>query len=111
MNLIKSFLIILIYLFSSISCQQKGAKAIYVDIDVLKTSKKYDIYVLDFKSDKMPPATYWSLAYWDMDITEFIKEHPDAKRTGAYAGLQTQGNGSKNAIMSFWDVFYTENGV
>ena len=40
MYLIKSFLIILIYLFSSISCQQKGAKAIYVDIDISKTSKK-----------------------------------------------------------------------
>ena len=111
MNLTKSFLIILIYLFSSISCQQKGAKAIYVDIDVSKTSEKYDTYVLDFKSDKTPPATYWSLAYWEMDITEFIKEHPDAKRAGAYAGLQTQSNSTKNAIMSFWDVFYTENGV
>ena len=82
MNLTKSFLIILIYLFSSISCQQKGAKAIYVDIDVSKTSKKYDTYVLDFKSDKAPPATYWSLAFWDMDIIEFIKEHPMQKEPG-----------------------------
>ena len=101
MNLIKSFLIILIYLFSSISCQQKGAKAIYVDIDVSKASKKYDTYVLDFKSDKMPPATYWSLAYWEMDITEFIKEHPDTKRAGAYAGLQTQANGLKMQLCLF----------
>ena len=109
MILAKSFLIILI--FSSISCIKKGAKAIYSHLDVSKTSKKFDTYVIDFKSDKTPAATYWALANWQMDITEFSKLHPDAKIAGAYAGLQTQYNGTKQAIMSFWDVFYTENGV
>ena len=44
-----------------------------------------------------------------MDITEFSKLHPDAKIAGAYAGSQTQLNGTKQAIMSFLDIFYTEN--
>ena len=109
MVLTKSFLIISIFLTSLISCQ-KGAKAIYSDIDVSKTSKEYETYTIDFKSDKTPPATYWSLAYWDNDITDFKKYHPNAKRAGAYAGLQTKADGTKQAIMSFWDVFYEENG-
>ena len=36
-----------------------------------------------------------------MDITEFIKEHPDTKRAGAYAGLQTQANGLKMQLCLF----------
>jgi hypothetical protein len=107
----KTFLIIFVILFTSIVSVQKGAKAIYSSMDVSKTSQKYETYSVDFKADKTPPATYWSLAYWDNDITDFNKYHPDAKRAGAYAGLQTKHDGSKQAIMSFWDVFYTENGV
>ena len=111
MNLTKLFLIIFIYLFSSISCQQKRAKSIYVDIDVSNTSKKYDTYVLKFKTEHAPLATYWTLAKWDMDISEFIKEYPDAKSSGAYAGLHMQTNYEPKAFTSFFDIFYTENGV
>ena len=107
----KSLLIIIAFLFTSITSAQKGAKAIYSSMDVSKTSGKYETYTVDFKADKTPPATYWSLAYWDNDISDFNKYHPDAKRAGAYAGLQTKTDGTKQAIMSFWDVFYTENGV
>ena len=85
------------------------AKNIYSDPDLSKTSKKFEIFTIDFKAIDAPDKTYWSLCNWRMDLTEFKKKHPDATGGGAYSGLKTNVN-SKTGILSFWEVKYTENG-
>jgi hypothetical protein len=85
------------------------AKYIYSNPDLSKTSNRFEGFSIDFKGINTPNSTYWSLCNWGMDLTEFKKTYPDAKGGGAYGGLQTLIN-SKTAILSFWEVLYTENG-
>ena len=85
------------------------AKTIYSNPDLSKTSNQFEGFSIDFKGINTPNSTYWSLCNWRMDLTEFKKTHPDAKGGEAYGGLQTLIN-SKTAILSFWEVLYTENG-
>ena len=85
------------------------AKNIYSDPDLSKTSKKFDGFTIDFRGIDTPNCTYWALCNWKMDLTEFKKKYPDAKGGGAYGGLQSSTY-EKRAIMSFWQIQYTENG-
>ena len=105
-NLILVFLIISILVSFVISPM---AKNIYSDPDLSKTSKKFDGFTIDFRGIDTPNSTYWALCNWQMDLTEFKKKYSDAKGGGAYGGLQSSTY-EKRAIMSFWEIQYTENG-
>ena len=94
-------------LISFVACPM--AKNIYSNPDLSKTSNAFEGFTIDFKAIDAPNKTYWSLCNWRMDLTEFKKTYPDATGGGAYSGLQTNIN-SKNGILSFWEVKYTENG-
>ena len=99
------FILLSIIIFSS--CQM--AKNIYSDPDLSKTSRKHDIFTIDFRAIDTPNSTYWALCNWQMDLTDFKETHTDVTGGGAYGGLQTIING-KTAIISFWEVGYKENG-
>ena len=85
------------------------AHNIYSDPDLSKTSRQFDGFSIDFKGIDTPNSTYWALCNWQMDLTNFKKTHKDVSGGGAYGGLQTHID-EKKAIMSFWEVQYTENG-
>ena len=74
------------------------------------TSQKFNTYTIDFRGIDTPPATYWSLCNYALDLTDFKKTHLNVTGGGAYGGLQTLENGEKVAIMSFWKIYYQENG-
>ena len=98
------FIIISIIIFQGIFC-------IYSVPDLTKTSNKFNTFTIDFRGIDTPPATYWSLANFHMDTTEFEKTHSEVSGGGAYAGLQILSNGSRVAIISLWKITYKENGV
>ena len=77
--------------------------------DLSKTSNKFNTFSIDFRGIDTPPATYWSLANFHLDTTDFEKTHKDVSGGGAYAGLQTLSDGSKVAIFSLWKISYKEN--
>ena len=78
--------------------------------DLTKTSNKIDTYMIDFIGIETPPATYWSLANYHLDMSDFEKTHSNVTGGGAYGGLQTLSNGEKVAIISFWKINYSEKG-
>jgi hypothetical protein len=84
------------------------AHNIYSDPDLSNTSKEFDAFTIDFRGIDTPYKTYWALCNWQMDLTEFKKTHKDVSGGGAYGGLQMSDE--KKAILSFWEVLYTENG-
>ena len=43
--------------------------------DLTKTSNKINTYMIDFIGIETPPATYWSLANYHLDMTDFEKTH------------------------------------
>jgi len=86
------------------------AKNIYSTPDLSKTSNKFDGFTIDFRGIDTPEATYRALCRWNMDLTEFIKDHSDVTGGNAYGSLQTK-NGKRVAILSFWEIGYKENGV
>ena len=88
-----------------------SVKSIYSVPDLSGTSNKFNTFTIDFRGIDTPPATYWSLANFHMDTTEFEKTHSDVSGGGAYAGLQTLSDGSRVAIISFWKLKYKENDV
>lgn len=73
-------------------------------------NKKYtggcDTYLIDFKSDDAPNATYWALANYSMYLRSegTRSKFKNIKGGGAYCGLQNTG--SQVAIMSFWEWSY-----
>ena len=74
---------------------------------------KFKEYSVDFKADHVPQGTYCSLANWYMDLSELKKTHTNVHTNSgsiqAYAGLQnTVTNKGTTSIMSFWDVFATD---
>ena len=97
------------YLIISLSINQI-IECIFIVPDLKKTSNKFNTYTIDFRGIDTPHSTYWSLANYHLDLTDFEKTHSDVTGGGAYGGLQTLFNGEKVAIMSFWKVNYKENG-
>ena len=83
---------------------------IFCTPDLTKTSNKFNTYTIDFRGIDTPPSTYWSLANYHLDLTDFEKTHSEVSGGGAYGGLQTLYSGEKVAIMSFWKINYKENG-
>lgn len=96
------------FLLANVICP--SAKVIYSHPDLSKTSKKFEIFTIDFMGTNTPKTTYWSLCNWDMDLTNLKKIYTDVTGGDAYGGLQVVENGRKS-IMSFWQVEYKENGV
>ena len=78
--------------------------------DLSETSNKITTYTIDFRGIDTPESTYWSLANFHLDTSDFEETHSDVSGGGAYAGLQTLYNGERVAIMSFWKINYKENG-
>ena len=97
-----SYLIILFIIFPI-------SKSIFSVPDLTHTSNKFNTYTIDFRGIDTPPSTYWSLANYHLDLTDFQKTHSDVTGGGAYGGLQTLSNGEKVAIISFWQINYKEN--
>lgn len=82
----------------------------YAGPDLSRTSGKFNSFMIDFRSDKTPLTTYWSLANFGMDLSsaKTRKEYPGITGYGAYAGLQNS-NGKKG-ILSFWEASYLKDG-
>jgi hypothetical protein len=78
--------------------------------DLSETSNKITTYTIDFRGIDTPESTYWSLANFHLDTSDFEQTHSDVSGGGAYAGLQTLYNGERVAIISFWKIKYKENG-
>lgn len=103
----KIFILILLSL-SFVICPL--SKAIYSHPDLSKTSKKFETFSIDFKGTLTPPATYWALCNWHMDLTEFKKSHQEVSGGGAYGGLKMTGKSVSTALLSLWKVYYVEDG-
>ena len=62
----------------------------YSSPDLSKTSYRFDSFIIDFRSDKAPLTTYWSLANFGMDLSSVAtrRAYRGIEGYGAYAGLQ-----------------------
>ncbi len=71
--------------------------------------KRYTEYVIDFKADYLPNATYCCLSNWKMDYSSLSQEYTSYRTeydgVHAYAGFQSLADGERVSIMSFWDIF------
>ena len=101
-------LLVFIYLFSIINVYATSAHNIYSDPQI-DTNTIYDTFTIDFQGTQTPNYTYWALSNWGMDLNSFKQNHSNVEGGGAYAGLQTNEEGRRSAIMSFWEVSY-DNG-
>ena len=65
-------------------------------------------YAIDFKADKVPKATYCSLANFRLDFssrkTKYTEVYQDYTSVSGYCGFQRAPDGSLNLILSLWDV-------
>lgn len=70
----------------------------------------FDFFSVDFCTDSQPDFTYWSLANWGMDSSEYMKrnKYTGADSVGAYGGLQDVGDHTTK-IMSFWEMYFSKN--
>ena len=105
----KNFTLLVLFLaiFNYSACSL--AKNLYAFPDLTKTSGKFDTFMIDFKGIETPVSTFWSLCNWQMDLTEFKKTHTKVKGGEGQGGFQNI-NFSRSAVLSLWDIFYTENG-
>ena len=94
-----------IVIMSNENKKRHMAHNIYSNPILTRTSKKFDGFSIDFRGVQTPISTYWALCNWEMDISSFKNEHPDALGGGAYSGMQNTING-KTAILSFWEILY-----
>ena len=78
----------------------------------LQDGQRYISYSIDFKADAAPAGTYCCLAQWAPDLTVLRYSYPDAHcdyaSVGGYAGLQHRSQGDWVSILSFWNVYYTD---
>jgi hypothetical protein len=82
----------------------------YSNPDLSGTSKRFDSFMIDFRSDKTPLTTYWALANFGMDLNspKTRRTYPGIQGFGAYAGLQHSNK--KMGILSFWEAAYSQKG-
>lgn len=82
----------------------------YSDPDLSDTSRKFDSFMIDFRSDKTPLTTYWSLANFGMDLSssKTKRAYPNISGFGAYCGLQNSSG--RMGILSFWEAAYKKDG-
>ena len=78
---------------------------------VLPRENAFDTFVIEMSSDLDPDCTYWSLANFQLHISDKTKAlYKDITGGHVYAGLQHSG-GARKAIMAFWEWHYWPNGV
>ncbi len=73
---------------------------------------RYTEYTIEFKSDHFPLGSYYALGNWKMDYSSLEQQYTEVKTEygiSAYAGFQNIYNGDRLAIMSFWDVYCTDD--
>ena len=84
----------------------------YVGGWLTTSGKKFWAYSAEIKADFLPDGTYCCPANFDLEYSYLKKHyrnvHTEYNGVAGYAGLQRQPDGSTNAILSFWDVFYTD---
>ncbi|MDO4973472.1 MAG: DUF3472 domain-containing protein [Eubacteriales bacterium] len=87
------------------------AQYLCVDPQLTMTENRFDFFSVEFRTDKQPRDTYWSLVNWGMDNQEYIsrKGYTHADSVGAYAGLQMVGKKAKG-IMSMWETYFYKGG-
>lgn len=89
--------------------EKRMAHNIYSDPDLSKTSGKFSGFLIDFRADYAPEATYWALCNWSMDTSSLPGK---VEGGGAYCGLQHRDLGKDREwayIMSFWDIKYNDS--
>ncbi len=73
---------------------------------------RYTEYMIDFKAQYLPAATYCCLGNWKMDYSSLKQQYTNVRTeyesVQGYAGFQSLGDEQKVSIMSFWDVFCTD---
>ena len=92
----------------NVLCSNTKARYLSSQLDLSKTSKKFTTFSIDFRGIDTPAYTYWCLLQWNMDLTTFKANYPNASGGLAYGGLQKKGT-EPYGIMSFWQVEYKEN--
>ena len=66
-------------------------------------------YSVDFRAEYQPNATYCCLGVFDLDYSGALKNYStEYNGVAGYAGLQRLQNGELKAILSLWDVKYTD---
>ena len=71
---------------------------------VLPRENAFDTFVIEMRSDLDPDCTYWSLANFQLHISDQTKAlYRDIEGGHVYAGLQHSG-GARRAIMAFWEI-------
>lgn len=90
----------------------EGSHGFYVDPVTSDTSKKFDAFMIDFRSDcDNALATYFELAGFSMDTSASVKKlhYLGISGGGGYAGLQVRNSGDERVgIMSLWQYEYTD---
>ena len=82
----------------------------YADPIVSETSGKYNSFIIDFKADKTPLATYWSLLNFSLyaKSPRTQEAYSGIRGVHGYAGLQNSNK--KVGILSFWEAKYQKDG-
>ena len=67
-------------------------------------------YAVDFRADCTPNGTYLSVGNWTVDLSDVKRQYRNAYQPSisGYCGFQVLENGARVAIMSLWDVYYTD---
>lgn len=88
--------------------ENRMAYTLYVVPQFGDIPNAFSAYSMDIYVENGAPMTYWSLANFNMHISEKTKEkYPGIEGGGAYAGVQlhTQNNPRK-AVLAFWEWEY-----
>ena len=66
-------------------------------------------YSVDFRAEYQPNGTYCCLGQFDLDYSGSFKNYrTESNGVAGYAGFQRLYNGELKAILSLWDVMYTD---
>ena len=113
MKSFRAFLGLLFLLSAGMSAFGEGelkymAYNFYANPHTQETSGKFSSFLIDFKSDKTPLATYWALANFSLDVRSerTKKAYEGIRGMSGYAGLQNARE--KVGIISFWEARYKE---
>ena len=85
-----------------INPEKRMAHNIYANPVLRDTNKKYNGFMVDFKTTDQPIGTFWELCGWNMDLSSLKEKYKNVSGGGAYCGLQSRQDGTI-AIMSCWE--------
>ncbi len=70
---------------------------------------RYTEYMIDFRAEYLPAATYCCLGNWKMDysslLSDYVSVRTEYEGVQGYAGFQSLEDGQRVSILSFWDIF------